>query len=98
MAKARKNKEVQVKELPKALTRHGVVITIGDEVGTDWHHTCIGKVFIVETITPFELCESGFMIVAHLKTDPTRKLLGMKFEGVTKKIPDGLDSNWFKKC
>lgn len=90
---AKKKKKVRG---PVAILRDGSTLEIDDEVTTEWHHTCIGTVFVVESITAHPgYCESGFLVVVHMKDDPTRKILGLKKEG--KEFPDGIDANHFKK-
>jgi hypothetical protein len=79
----------------KAILRDGSFIEIGNEVQTDFYKSCIGLTFVVEQITPHDTCESGFLVVAALKEDRSKKLLGFKKEGFTFK--DGLDANHFRK-
>lgn len=78
-----------------AILRDGSVISEGDEVQTDFYKACAGLTFVVEQVTPHETCESGFLVVAALKEDRSKKLLGFKKEGLTFK--DGLDANHFRK-
>lgn len=75
-------------ETRSATTRDGVVISVGDRVTTDYDPACLGRIFIVKTITPFYWCESGFMILVHLEHEQRRELHG--------KGQRGLDTNWFK--
>lgn len=63
-------------------------IDIGDEVETDFHKNCLGRIFVVEEVNPYANCESGFMIVVHLKGHPDRKMKGS--------LGIGIDANWFK--
>ncbi len=74
-------------ETRTATRRDGVVLTVGDKVTTDYHPACAGCVFTIATITPFDACESGHMIMAHLEHDAHRELRGTGL---------GLDANWFK--
>jgi hypothetical protein len=83
--------------IQEVLLRSGEILRMGDEVTTSWHDNCDGNVFIVCEITPYEYCDSGYMVVAHLKGDPERKIRGFQKEGFVKPGPDGLDANWFKK-
>jgi len=78
-----------------AKLRDSSIIMIGDEVMTDFYKVCIGLIFVVEQITPHETCESGTLVVAALKDDRSKKLLGMKKDGFTFK--DGIDANHFRK-
>lgn len=80
-----------------AVLRDGTELHVGEEVTTDIYSKCVGQVFVVEEINPYEYCESGTMIIVHLKSDPERKMLGFKKEGWVKPGPDGIDANWFKK-
>ena len=73
-----------------AKKRNGETIEVGDEVTTNWTSHCEGKVFVVEKITShFNLCESGHLVLVHLKEDVERKLKG--FTG------NGIDTNHFTK-
>lgn len=65
-----------------------MVISLGDTVLTDYHPACVGCVFVVTRITPYGYCESGHMVLVHLKDEPERTLQG--------KLGLGLDTNWFK--
>jgi len=78
-----------------AVTREGEELRMGDEVTTNYHKDCAGKIFIVCDIVKYDNCESGFMVVVHLKDFPERKILGLKKEGHT--FQDGLDCNHFNK-
>ena len=78
-----------------AKIRDGSIIGIGDEVVTDFYKACIGLIFVVEQITTHDTCESGTLVVAALKDDRSKKLLGLKKEGLTFK--DGIDANHFRK-
>ncbi len=73
----------------KAYLRNADFIEEGDEVLTDFHHTCAGVTFVVEKITPYDVCESGFLVLVHVKDNIERKMAG--HTGM------GLDTNWFKK-
>ena len=75
-----------------ATTRNGEIISIGDEVETNWSPKCLGVVFVVFEINPFEDCESGHMVNVHVKGLPDRILKSSS--------GSGLDTNWFKaiKC
>lgn len=79
-----------------ATLRDGTILNIGDEVSTHYHKKCIGLTFVVEAITPYLNCESGTMIVAALKEDRTRKIVGFKKEDFEFPV-EGIDANWFKK-
>jgi len=79
-----------------AKLREGTELNIGDEVETNYHHTCEGRIFVVCEINPWPQCESGAMVVVHLQGHPDRKILGFKKEGLDLG-PDGIDANWFKK-
>lgn len=81
----------------QAILRDGTILAIGDEVETDYHPSCLGRIFVVYEINPWELCESGSMVVVHLQGHPERKILGFKKEGLHLLGPDGIDANWFKK-
>lgn len=79
-----------------AIKRDGTELNIGDEVEVvGYHKSCNGNTFIVCEITAYQFCESGFMVVVHLKGEPDRKLLGFKKEGHV--FQDGLDANYFRK-
>jgi len=67
----------------------GSTLQEGDEVETRFHRSCLGVIFVVESITPYDACASGSMVIAHVKEDPNRKIVGSR--GM------GLDANWFKK-
>jgi len=75
--------------------RDGSILVIGDEVQTDFYKSCIDFTFVVEQITPHDTCESGCLVVAALKEDRSKKLLGFKKDGLTFK--DGIDANHFRK-
>lgn len=80
----------------QAILRDGSVLEIGDEVTTNYHKKCIGLTFIVCEINPYPYCESGTLVVAHLKDDPERRIEGLKVEG-RDFGPPGIDANWFCK-
>lgn len=79
-------------KVESAIDRHGNVVRLADEVETNYHPNCIGRVFVVSEIIPWDNCESGFMILAHLKDSRERVIRGVNGQG--------LDTNWFKvvKC
>jgi len=81
----------------KATLRDGTTLEIGDEVETNFHKSCMGKIFIVCEIHPYDTCESKSMVVVHLKGEPGRRLEGFKKEGHVSDRPLGIDTNWFKK-
>lgn len=70
----------------EAKNRYGEIFSVGDEVNirNGYHPSCDGRVFIVETIEPFDACESGYMIL--LKDKETGNIFKKK-----------LDTNWFIK-
>lgn len=70
-----------------ATRRDGVEIKVGQQVTTDFHPECVGRVFIVIKFTPYN-CESGYMCLTHLDGAQDRELKGSS--GL------GLDTNWFK--
>lgn len=78
--------------IDNAIDRDGNVIRIGDHVSTDFHPSCVDRVFVVFEINRHDNCESGFMILAHLKDSREREIRGVNGQG--------LDTNWFKvvKC
>ena len=77
--------------------RDGTILNMGDEVETDAYPQCKGQTFVICEMNPWPGgCESGVMVVAHLKGDESRKLKGFKKEGADLG-PEGLDANWFKK-
>lgn len=78
----------------QATKRDGTILKIGDEVTTKWRG-CEGFVFIISEINPYDSCESGSMVVAHLKGEPER-VIKSKFAGKDGR-PPGLDANWFEK-
>ena len=81
-----------------AKTRDGNELSIGDEVEViGYHHTCEGKTFVICEITPYDNCESGAMVLVHLKGEPDRKIVGFQKEGYEFNHPPGLDANYFKK-
>lgn len=80
-------------ETSKAIKRDGSAIELEDEVTTNFPG-CNGYVFVVEKII-IHPSESGYMVVAALKDDRKRKILGLKKEGLT--FVDGIDANWFTK-
>lgn len=97
--KAKKEKKNNLAPVPpqRVKLRDGTTLTMGDEVSTDFHPTCSGLIFVICEMNPFPgQCESGFMIVVHLKGEPDRKILGFKKEGMDLG-PDGIDGNWFRK-
>lgn len=79
---------------PVAILRDGSELKIGDEITTNLSKKCEGEIFVVCEINPWPICESGFLVVVYLKSDPERKILGFKKEGVDLG-PDGIDSNYF---
>lgn len=78
----------------KAILRDGTELDIGDEVTTNFRG-CKGHEFVICEINPYDTCESGFMVVAHLKGSPERKIKS-PFAGKDGR-PEGMDANWFKK-
>lgn len=78
-----------------AKLRDGTELEIGDEVETKFPG-CKGHTFIVCEINPYDCCESGTLVVVHLKGDPERKILGLKKHG-HEHWPDGIDACWFSK-
>lgn len=82
----------------QAVQRDGTILSICDEVEVKpgFNAKCDGLTFVVCEINPFPgQCESGTMVVVHLKGSPDRKILGFKKKGHDLG-PDGLDANWFK--
>jgi len=75
--------------MQEAKTRDGIVISLGDEVETNWSPKCDGVIFVVCEITPYDICESKFMLNVHVKGSPDRKLKASS--------PLGFDTNHFKK-
>ena len=71
-------------------------ISIGDEVSTNYHKSCDGITFVVEQITEYSACSSGFIVLAAMKDNPERKIYGLQKEGMDLG-PPGIDSGWFKK-
>ena len=82
----------------EAIQRDGTKLFIGDEVVVKpgFHKNCEGRTFVVCEINPYPHCESGTMVVVHLKGSPERKIVGFKKEWHDLG-PDGLDANWFFK-
>lgn len=79
-----------------AILRDGSTLEVDDEVTTDFYPQSIDIIFVIESITSHAgYCESGFLVVVHMKDDPARKILGLKKEG--REFPDGIDANHFKK-
>jgi len=70
-------------------------LKVGDEVRCNLYKKLANEVFIVESITPNENCHSKFMVVAHLKSDPSKRIVGLKKDGYD--FVDGIDSSWFEK-
>jgi hypothetical protein len=79
----------------KAVLRDGTILSVGDEVVTNYHPTCIGKVFIVEEIIPYDYCESKTRVLVHLKDHPERKLYGYDKDKDSEN-GYGIDANWYK--
>lgn len=87
-------------EIQEAIKSDGSVIRIGDEVeaktASGYFRKCEGVVFVVESIRDLPgYCKTGYLVVAHVRDQPERKLLGFKKEG--REFPDGLDADWFTK-
>lgn len=92
-------------KVQEAIKSDGSVIRVGDEVEAKmitgngkemWYSKhCEGVIFVVEEITRYSQCSCGYMVLAHLKGSPDRKLMGVKFEGM--QFPDGLSADWFMK-
>lgn len=80
-----------------ATLRNGITLKIGDEVTTNIYPKCVGQVFVIEEMNEYAACDSGVIILAHLKDDPERKLRGFQKEGYVQLKPEGLDANWFEK-
>lgn len=76
-----------------AILRDGTEIKIGDAVTTHFRG-CEGYEFVICGIHPYDTCESKFMVEAHLKGEPERKIKS-KFAGRDGR-PPGIDANWFK--
>ncbi|HNU15328.1 MAG TPA: hypothetical protein PKI55_12815 [Chitinophagaceae bacterium] len=80
----------------QAVKRDGSVIQVGDDVRCLLYKKLLQEEFVVESITENPGgCESGFMVVVHLKSDPSKKIVGYKKEG--RNFIDGIDANWFEK-
>lgn len=77
-----------------ATLRDGTTLEVGDTVTTNYKG-CKGYEFTICEINPYATCESGFMVVVHLKGDPTR-VIKSPFAGKDGR-PSGIDSNWFVK-
>ena len=77
----------------EAKLRDGTILRIGDDV-TSNYRGCVGHEFTICQINPYESCESGFMVVAHLKGSPDRPIKS-PFAGKDGR-PEGIDTNWFK--
>ena len=78
------------------MTRNGEVFNVGDTVRCLLYKKLLHEEFVVESITEnLGGCESGFMVVAHLKSDPSKRIVGFKKEG--RDFMDGIDANWFEK-
>jgi hypothetical protein len=73
----------------------GTILKMGDEVETDLYPQCAGHTFIICQMTPWEHCASKVMVLAHLKGNPERKLVGFKKEG-RDLGPEGIDAGHFK--
>lgn len=73
----------------KAKLRDGTELEIGDEVETSWTVKCLGIIFVVFEIIPWETSESHTMVNVHVKGEPDRVLKSTT--GL------GLDANWFRK-
>lgn len=69
-----------------------ISVEIGDEVVTNFFN-CSGFDFVVARIHRSNHCQSGFLVVAHLKGDPSREIRGTVIDDVNY----GIDSFWFKK-
>lgn len=80
-----------------AILRNGDVLEIGDEVETNFHPTCKGQLFIICEMNKYQYCESGVLVVAHLKGYPERKITGLRVTSAEGDMPIGIDANWFKK-
>ncbi len=80
----------------QAIKRDGDVLQVGDNVRCLLYKKLLQEEFVVESITEnLGGCESGFMVVAHLKSDPSKRIVGMKKE--EHNFVDGIDANWFEK-
>lgn len=92
-----KKKNISKAQILKSVQlRDKTILTMGDEVQTSFHKSCLGKTFIICEMNDFPGgCESGIMLVVHLKGDPERKITGLKKEGYD--WVEGIDANWFKK-
>lgn len=82
---------------PTVRLRNGEILTLGDEVTTAFHKTCEGKIFVVCEMNPYGHCESGMLIVAHLKDHPERRMEGFARDGYQFQEPAGIDANHFKR-
>lgn len=83
----RKKKIEEIK--PVATLRDGSTLTIGSEVETRFHEKCDGVIFVVCKITPYAHCQSGFLVLVHVKDYPERLLKSS--------MSNGIDTNWFTK-
>lgn len=82
-------------KITEVMTRDGEVLKMGDEVTTDWHEKCVGQTFVICEMNAWSTCESGVLVVAHLKGDPSRRIEGFKKEGIDLG-PSGIDANHYR--
>lgn len=73
----------------QAVLRGGEILGEGDEVATEYHSSCVDKIFVIKSITKFAECESGYHVLAYMKDDEEKVLKGTT-DG------NGIDANWFK--
>lgn len=64
----------------------------GDEVSCSFRG-CAKDAFEVVRVHASNNCQSGYLVVAHLKGDPARDIRGTIIDGVNY----GIDSGWFSK-
>ena len=65
----------------------------GDEVSCSFQG-CERDTFVVVRVYECNNCYSKYMVVAHLKGDPSREIKGT----IIDKVNYGIDSSWFKKA
>ena len=75
-------------EVQEAIKSDGSVIRVGDEVEaktqSGYFRKCEGVVFVVESIQDLPgYCKTGYLVVAHVKDQPERKLLAAVTKAVS---------------
>lgn len=88
--------------LSKAVKSDGTELCIGDQVHACriyedgrrlwFHYSCRDVIFIVESIVKYKYCSCGYLVVVHMKEDPSRKILGCKRSDEN---AVGISADWF---